>query len=431
MRRVWRWFSIPTLLLGAFLLGTVWHGTVNAAKLVMKDGRSVEGALAKLSTILQAGPGVDQKGGGGDLELIILVDDKLRRTFVNKRQTQEALEAPDGAPQEKVNIRQPVAVTGFRIAKMGPFARVSEFDEFGRRIVEMPAVGQVLAIVQGITLITPSYTKVEAIRVDGRNYVWDMRIATTSIPAETLHKILRRHVRDSVSTLDPQKPGDAEKILSARLIIVRLYIQMERYREAQQELAEMETEAKQILERLPKDQKGEFEQILKGEQQALAQVLKQVRQSLARRILAEAEARRKASQHALTFAMLEKFPSEGVAGETLQAVQQMQDEYRTTYERGKNLLARFDALRVDPKIDAASQRLLEPIREEINKELNLNTLGRMAGFEQFLDAPDMQPDAKLALAVSGWLVGVNDATRNLPTAISLFETRNMVRQYLT
>ena len=53
-------------------------GTVNAAKLVMKDGRSVEGTIAKLGSIVQAGPGVDHKGGGGDLELILIVDDKLR-----------------------------------------------------------------------------------------------------------------------------------------------------------------------------------------------------------------------------------------------------------------------------------------------------------------------------------------------------------------
>jgi predicted esterase len=433
MRRFCRWISIRAIFVGAFLIGATWnwHGIVNAAKLVMKDGRSIEGTIAKLGSIVQGGPGVDHKGGGGDLELLLLVDDKLRRTFVGKRQTQEALEAPDGAPQEKVNIRQPVATTGFRIVKMGPFARVTEFDEFGRRIVEMPSAGAVLAIVQGITLITPTYTKVEAVRVDGKNYVWDMRIATTSIPAETLHKILHKHVRDSVSNLDPKKPDDAEKILSARLIIVRLYIQMERFKEAQEELGEMGAEAQAMLVRLPDDKKGQFEQILKAEQQALAQVLKQVRQSQARRILAEAQARRKASQHALTLAMLEKFPAEGVAGETLQAVQQMQDEYKATFERGKTLLARFDVLMADSKIDPAHQKLLEPIRAEINRELNINTLGRLAAFEQFHEAPDMGPDAKLALAVSGWLVGVNDVTRNLPTAISLFETRNMVRQYLT
>src|SRR4051812_1407249 len=103
MKRFCRWIGIRALFLGAFILGAVWswHGSVNAAKLVMKDGRSVEGAIAKLGSIVQAGPSVDNRGGGGDLELILLVDDKLRRTFVGKRQTQEALEAPDGAPQEK------------------------------------------------------------------------------------------------------------------------------------------------------------------------------------------------------------------------------------------------------------------------------------------------------------------------------------------
>lgn len=433
MKRFCRWIIIRALFVGAFLLGAAWSwlGTVNAAKLVMKDGRSVEGTIGKLGSIVQAGPGVDHKGGDGDLELILLVDDKLRRTFVGKRQTQEALEAADGSPQEKINIRQPVATTGFRIVKMGPFSRVTEFDEFGRRIVEMPSIDKQLAIVQGITMITPTYTKVEAIRVDGKNYVWDMRIATTSIPAETLHKILQRHVRDSVSRLNPEKALDAQKIVAARLVIVRLYIQMERFREAEEELAQMEADGKMMLGRMPENEKAQFEQILQAQQQAFSQVLKQVRQSLARRILAEAQARRKASQHGLTLAMLDKFPSDGVAGETLQAVQQMQDEYKTIFERGKTVLNRLDALAEDSKLDVAHQKALEPIRAEIRREMNMNTLARLAAFEQFMDAPEMQTDAKLALAVSGWLVGVNDVTRNLPTALSLFETRNMVRQYLT
>ena len=42
-----------------------------------------------------------------------------------------------------------------------------------------------LDIVQGITELTPQWTKVEGI-----NHVWDMRMATSSIPFDTLKQIL-------------------------------------------------------------------------------------------------------------------------------------------------------------------------------------------------------------------------------------------------
>ena len=43
-----------------------------------------------------------------------------------------------------------------------------------------------LAVVQGITQITPLYTKVEGLMGGPRPIVWDMRIATSSIPRDTL-----------------------------------------------------------------------------------------------------------------------------------------------------------------------------------------------------------------------------------------------------
>ena len=57
----------------------------------------------------------------------------------------------------------------------------------------------------------------------------------------------------------------------------------------------------------------------------------------------------------------------------------------------------------------------------------MNTLARLAAFEQFHDAAEMQPDAKLALALSGWLLGSDAADTNLLVTLSLAEARNMIR----
>ena len=47
-----------------------------------------------------------------------------------------------------------------------------------------------LAVVQGITEITPLYTKIEGLTGGPRPIVWDMRMATSSIPRETLEQVL-------------------------------------------------------------------------------------------------------------------------------------------------------------------------------------------------------------------------------------------------
>ena len=123
------------------------------------------------------------------LKLIVFFDDDLRRTFVPQRQIQEV--RPDSSTQieEKFHVRQRAASSGPAVRTVGPIVRIEPFDEFGRRTVAMNTVRGPVDIIQGITEITPQWTKVEGI-----TYMWDMRIATSSIPRDVLHKVLLRQV---------------------------------------------------------------------------------------------------------------------------------------------------------------------------------------------------------------------------------------------
>jgi len=80
--------------------------------------------------------------------------------------------------------------------------------------------------------------------------------------------------------------------------------------------------------------------------------------------------------------------------------------------------------------DAQLLDRLNPILTEIAAEMNFDTLGRLAAYGQLVDDPKLLPQEKLALAVSGWLVGTDDATVNLAVALSMVETRELLRQYL-
>ena len=382
------------LVVGATLFAVVACGTARGSRLVLKDGRTLEGRLAQLSST------IDQPKTGIAAKTMVLIDDGLRRTIVPQRQVQEVNELDAGESSESFEIPQQVAENGVHVAAVGPILSVTPFDDFGRRIITMVSTRGVEQLIQGITQITPEWTKIECVDAPSMHFIWDMRVATSSIPRDALDRILHK-------AIDPTN-------LDHRLKIVRMYLQSGRFDDAQ-------TELQQVLVNFPKlspDQRRTFEQ-----------TAVRLKQTQARRILEEIETRRRGGQHRLCRALLEKFPTDQVAGETLQAVRQMLDEYADQEARRVRTLERLEQLLAQVK-DTGLRTRLGPIFDEIRAELGIATLDRMAAFLQFEDADELAADEKAALAVSGWLVGSDFAVRNLAASLSMYESRNLARAYL-
>src|SRR5262249_3431185 len=78
------------------------------------------------------------------------------------------------------------------------------------------------------------------------------------------------------------------------------------------------------------------------------------------------------------------------------------------------------------------RRRVEPIVKEISEEISIGTLDRMATYRRFADDPQnaTTADAKLALAISGWLLGADEATENFPLALTTVDVRNLIQAYL-
>jgi hypothetical protein len=246
----------------------------------------------------------------------------------------------------RINLWQPVAERGGGVGRIGRALRVTPFDEFGRRIYEMQSTEGVLSVVQGITQITPLYTKVEGLTGGPRPIVWDMRVATSSIPRETLSHILSSAVR--------------KDDLEGRLQVVRLYLQSERYRDAGAEL-------EQILKEFP-------------ERQDLQQDIRQLRQLGARLILKEIQLRSGAGQHQLARSLLAQFPSEGVAGETLQEVRELLDKYAAQDQLRNTLIDELNT-QVAKISDENGRRLAEEFVQEIAAEVNEDAIKRLASYD--------------------------------------------------
>lgn len=383
--------------MGAVLLCVAgWNGAVHpaaATEILLKDDRILRGKLVPVDSLADQPKAPEAVGV---IRRIVLIDDGLRRTFVPERQVRQRL-ADEGQLQEKFSVHQRILRSGRKVRSVGsriPRPPLDKFDEFGRRIFTFGTLRGPVNVIQGITLITPQWTKVE-----GLNYIWDMRIATSSIPRDVLDKILLRQ-------LDP-------KNIEHRKKIARFYLQSDRYKDAREAL-------EAILKAFPDRPDVEKQ---------LAPTIRSLRQMEARKALSELKARREAGQHGLVLKMLKVFPSEGVAGEILQAVREMTQEYERLQGRVREVLEQFDAELAKIK-DTALKAQIEPIRKEIMAELNIDTLGRMAAFRQSLDDRDLSPGQKLSFAISGWLLGSDAAVEKLSVALSLYRVRGLVRQYL-
>ncbi len=371
-------------------------GSTSAQKIRLKDSRILSGKTVALTGVAD-GPGqaVDP-GGDAPSTPIRMVDDDLRRVYVPNRAVASVIsEVPEKMVRIDLSKWHNVARAGGAMGSVGPSLGITPFDEFGRRIYNMQTTNGPLAVVQGITELTPYYAKVEGLRGQPRAIVWDMRIATSSIPNDTLKAILNNAV-------SKDKPGDWIKIVS-------FYLESERYRDARLEL-------EALIKKFPKQ----------NAQLAQVQLLRQLG---AQRILREIELRSEAGQHQLVDRLLQNFPTEEVAGETLQQVRETIDEY----EKSK---ARIDRAKTTLKELATKlaneehQSLAQPTVKEILAELSANNLPRLVPFLQLADDESLTAEQRVALAATGWLLGADGASQEFTLGLSLVRVREAVRQYL-
>jgi pimeloyl-ACP methyl ester carboxylesterase len=378
----------------ALLLACTMAPLAAAATLLLKDGRSLEGRYAQVASVAENPLAPKAQAGEVALTPLIVVDDGLRRTYIHSSQVREVLDENSG-PQVRINLWQPVAERGGAVGRIGEATSVTPFDEYGRRTYEMRSTEGPLAVVQGITQITPLYTKVEGLMGGPRPIVWDMRIATSSIPRDTLRRVLSAAV----------KPDNLE----GRLQIVRLFATSERYRDAGAEL-------EQIVKAFP-------------ERKDLQEVAGELRQLGARLILKEIQLRAAAGQHQLARDLLAQFPAEGVSGETLVQVRELLDKYAVADHERKKLLDQLQE-QVGRIADGNGRRLAQQFADEIAKEANENVIKRLASFERLADDAALTAEKKVALAISGWLVGANQATDDFDVALTLAGVRDMLLAYL-
>ena len=360
-----------------------------ADRITLDDGRILSGTIALLP-----GVSVDPEEEDGAGSTVVMCDNGLTRTFVSKKRVIGAAEGDTGQVIEKIKILQRVPDSGRRLSSIGNVIATTPFDEFGRRVITLSTPGGRLDLVQGITSITPEWTAVEGL-ITEHPLRLDMRLATSSVPRETLSQIIKKQLdRDD---------------LDERLQFIRLLIQGAQYQEAKLEL-------QGVIKDFP---------TLKS----LQDQQKNISNLAANQLLEEILLRKKSGQDRLVINLLENFSAENGDGELLQAVKELRDGYRTELKRAKTQVEEIKTL-ADRLPDARDQDLVGAIVEEISTELTFESLKRLSVFERIGSNGQLPPEQALSLALTGWLGGENASQINLKLAISTANVRNLLSQYL-
>lgn len=369
------------------------HAPLFAEVITLRNGMRLEGSVSPLGGL---DGNVLQGNTVGEVATkeILIIDDDLRRVFVGKKSVLTIGDSQASA-FERIKLQQVVASAGPGIASVGPIVSVKPFDKYGRRTFTMAGNKGNIEVIQGITEITPRYTKVEALTRGSYQYVWSMRIATSSIPRETLSEILMHRI----------DPKNSEQ----RLSIVRLYLQSQRIQDARAEL-------EGVVRDFPK--LGELQELVG-----------RLRATGATMLFKEIELRREAGQHLLAIDMLTNFPTEGIGGEMkLQATDTLQ-EYKDIKAKGELVLALMKE-HLGKIENEGNRSRATPLCAEIAQEMNIHSLDRMADYLRFENDPKYTAEQKLSLAISGWLLGSGNGTDNLAVSLSLADVRTQVREYL-
>jgi predicted esterase len=366
--------------------------TTRADRVELADGRVLDGRFVKLPGVAVDPLEAERRGGAG-YQPILMCDDELTRTMVSKRQVRAVEQAVVDPGMERIRIPQRVPDAGKLVAGVGSILKTTPFDAYGRRIITLATAGGTLDVVQGITEITPRWTRVEGLQTEQPLRI-DMRLATSSIAPAVLERVIEKQT----------DPGNSDD----RLRVVRLLMQAERY-----------DDARRTLETVVKDFPSLSE--LAEERETLGRMA-------ARQWLGEILARGEEGQDQLAIRLLEAFPVDDADGELLEQVRETRDRYRDKRERAARIVSglRERIASLDPDLAAEATA----IADEIQRELSFNALPRLATFERVGLDPNLPADRGLAIAINGWLQGAAAGDSNLKLALSAVRLRGLLRDYL-
>jgi pimeloyl-ACP methyl ester carboxylesterase len=375
----------------AVCLLVVLSQALSAGEAILKNGVRLKGKTVPIQALTLRL--VRQKGGPTVIYPILMVDNGVTRYFVPDSIVDDIDPSLEFSADQTFKLKQTISGRKLMLRSIGSYLSVTPFDKYGRRRVSVRTSRGRVDIIQGVTRIHPRY-----LTVRGLSHAWEHGIATTSIPADDLDRMIRNR-----NVTDQTNPDD-------RLAIARFYLQAKMYRQASAELKSIKRDFPELAKRA--DEVGQ-----------------NLRQLQAGQLLAELRRRRQAGQHILASAVIRRFPVKNMSAVVLREVRELETQYAESREqlvRARMLLGQFQAELNDAKhVWAAAM-----IRSIISRELDLESLERLDAFLKLAGDDSLSADQTLALAFSGWVVGSAHAVTDFDVAVRLWDARFLVLEYV-
>tara|TARA_R110002049_G_scaffold2750_8_gene22158 strand:- start:75820 stop:78297 length:2478 start_codon:yes stop_codon:yes gene_type:complete len=360
----------------------------------LKNGFSLRGFTLPIGSMNQNPFASAANNGQIKAQPILLIDDQLRRTYVHRNGM--VVGQPNQVPdlERSIEFWHPIPLGGKAVGGLGSILNVSPFNDYGRRVMVIRGPeGSPIEVIQGIMELNARYVKLEALKAQ-KTYVWDMRVATSSIDSATLSRIFNQRIDQSN--------------VDRRLEVVRFFIEAKRYAEARSAL-------QAVIEDFP-------------DQQDLAAQVVMITEMQAGQLLDEAEQRAAAGQELLAERILDGFPLADVSRVTRIRVQDALEKLKKPSQQAQ---AAMDQLRGQvAQLKPADQAALNPILTEMQQGLSSATLSRLSDYLRLGTVETVPLDNRVALAVAGWLLGSGSGEQNLIVTISLIRVRDLVAEYL-
>ena len=304
-------------------------------------------------------------------------------------ETSATLAAPN--PVELKLPRPKLTGQNMTVSSFGSMTFVGPFDEFGRRRITIATAKKPMDIFQSISLVAPDHVLVETTNVD-----WKFGLPLKSIPIETIEALVKREV----------KPDDAV----GRFALVLFFSQAELYEQA---FAELDAIGRDFPDRKDLVEKNREE----------------LMNFFGRVVLLRLKRRKQAGQYQLAETYAKKLMAQTLTGQIEQDVKRAVkgfDQARHTIEQVKLLLSDWQA-----KLnDSAREMKLQPLRSEINEQLDIETLPRLDAFIKAEADNQYEPAQRLSLAYSGWVLGSANAIPDLDLTFRAWDARQLVIDYV-
>ncbi|EDL61829.1 alpha/beta hydrolase [Gimesia maris] len=362
------------------------HGTIIRGSLV-----PILGLTDALASKLEGDVPIQESARTFDGAPIYLVDDGMVRYFVPRRQVVRKNQDQELSRLETFKLPQKVTGRNQMLKTVGSYIDVTDFDKFGRRTVTLNTSKGNLALLQGVTEITPHHLK-----LTGLKQQWDLGLRTTSIKEDVLDAMLN----EAIDHLNPNE----------RIAVARFYIQAGLYLPAGEAFDAIERDFPEYKEKI-------------------ATYVSELRTLHSQQLLNELNQRRRAGQHRLAQNAIMKFPTNNVAQSILRQIREVQDDYNKQQEQIDKARIRLGELEAEIK-DPATRNLLQAYRREVMTQLNFETINRLGAFLNLENDDSLTAQEKLALAYSGWIVGAANVVTDLNTALNLWTARAQVLEYL-